>query len=438
MPSVVISGDSSDGIYRSTRELIENGRLKPGDALPPLRELAQKLSVNRNTVGVAYRRLAFDGYILTNRRRGTIVADNGIASYLSTASPPGPRNLSDGNPDPALLPDMGDAFTHAFRRKHLYGEFVELPKLVETAPIFFSRPKMRPDQVAIVGGAMDGLERILTACLKPGDQVIVEDPCFASALNLVRALGLSPIPVQVDQNGVLPASLERALRGNAKAVLLTPIAHNPTGATMTADRLDRIIHCLNKHEDVLVIEDDHFGPLCTDALPANYGTHGRNWIAICSVSKFLGPDMRLGVLFGDPSVVRLVRARQRLGARWVSHLLQGATLHFLLDPKMKKSLAHAGAVYAERRRMAKGHLEKLGFSPISGVGLNMWVPMTSPKDLAQLLSTQGWIVRSGEAFTIEAAPGLRLSTGCLDAGTAEQFAHALEACLSQTERSLTA
>jgi DNA-binding transcriptional MocR family regulator len=438
MSAIAISGNTSESIYRSVRDLIQKGRLRPGEALPPLRELAETLAVNRNTVGAAYRRLASDGYVHADGRRGTIVGDNRTPTHGVPTSPPGLRNLSDGNPDPALLPDLGPALAQAARRKYLYGEFIELPELIETAPAFFSRPDMQPGQTAIVSGAMDGLERILVSCLKPGDRVIVEDPCFGTALDLVRALGLAPIPVEVDRYGIVPSSLERALRRDAQAIIITPVAQNPTGATMTADRLDRVIHILSKYENVLVIEDDHFGPLCIDSLPSNYGAHGKNWVTICSVSKFLGPDMRFAMLFGNPHVIKLVKVRQRLAARWVSHLLQGIALHFMLDPEMKKNLAHAGTVYTERRSLMKSRLEKLGFSPIEGIGLNIWVPMPDPKGLAQMLSAQGWMVRPGDAFTMEAGSGLRISTGRLDSETAEEFANALYGCITNLERSLTA
>jgi DNA-binding transcriptional MocR family regulator len=438
MPAQVIKGDTSEGIYRSARELIRNGTLRPGDTLPPLRELAASLSVNRNTVAGADRRLAFDVYVHADRRRGTIVVDNGRTAPATPASAPGLRNLSDGNPDPALLPDLSEALRRAASRKYLYGEFVESLQLVEALPIFFRRPEVQPAQIAVVGGAMDGLERILSGRFKPGDRVILEDPCFGSALDVVRTLGMVPVPVQVDQHGIVPSSLEGALRRNPQAIVITPVAHNPTGATMTADRLERLIHILDKHEDLLVIEDDHFGVLCADALPSNYGARGKNWIAICSVSKFFGPDMRFAALFGNPDIIRTVKARQRLGARWVSHLLQGAVLHLITDPETKSHLANVSSIYAERRASVKAHLERLGFMPTPGVALNIWVPTPHAHEIAYALSGNGWMVRPGRDLTLEAPLGIRVSTGRTDPAVAEDFVNALEACVTYADRSFAA
>jgi DNA-binding transcriptional MocR family regulator len=438
MHADVISGSSAESIYRSARQLIQEGRLPPGMALPPVRNLAAELSVNRNTVGAAYKRLALDGYVHAEGRRGTIVASAGRAAPAVPASPPGIRNLSDGNPDPALLPDLRKVLADAASRPFLYGEFVHLSQLVETAPSFFRRPGVTAEQMAIVGGAMDGLERILTTCLKPGDRVIVEDPCFASALDLVRALGLVPVPVDVDQHGMLPSGVEAALQRGVQAIIMTPIAHNPTGAVMTPERFDRLKSGLRKHPDVLVIEDDYFSLLCVEPLPPNRDTYTNRWVTICSVSKIFGPDLRLGVLFGNPAILNAVKARQKLGSRWVSHVLQGAVLNLMLDPKIKASLVRAGRIYAERRILMQDQLQKIGFAPTSGIGLNIWVPLAGAQNVAHTLSSQGLVVRPGDSFTLNAAPGIRISTGRIDSAIAIEFGNALQACIAYPERSLGA
>jgi DNA-binding transcriptional MocR family regulator len=286
---------------------------------------------------------------------------------------------------------------------------------------------------------MDGLERILSGCFKPGDRVILEDPCFGSALDLVRALGMIPIPVQLDHHGIVPASLEGALRRSPQAIIITPVAQNPTGATMTAERLDRLIHILDKNENLLVIEDDHFGALCgDDVLPSNYGSHGKNWVTICSVSKCFGPDMRLAAIFGNREVIRIVKTRQRLGARWVSHLLQDAVLHLILSPRTSSHLVEAGAVYAERRTSVKARLEKLGFMPTPGFGINMWVPTPKAGEIASALSGHGWTVRAGRDLTLEASLGIRISTGRATPAVADDFANALEECIAYGDRSFAA
>src|SRR5207245_3674691 len=80
--SLVGRADLSGEIYRQLRQAILDGRLKPGDALPPTRELARSLSVSRMTVSVAYERLTGQGFVTARVGAGTFVSEH-------IASPPG-------------------------------------------------------------------------------------------------------------------------------------------------------------------------------------------------------------------------------------------------------------------------------------------------------------------------------------------------------------
>ena len=111
-----------------------------------------------------------------------------------------------------------------------------------------------------MGGALDAIERVLQAHLRPGDRVAVEDPGYPGVLDLVAALGLVPEPVPLDDAGVRPEGLQRALRAGARACVLTPRAQNPTGAAFDEKRVRALRQVLDAHPDVLVIEDDHAGP----------------------------------------------------------------------------------------------------------------------------------------------------------------------------------
>ena len=88
----------------------------------------------------------------------------------------------------------------------------------------------------MTAGALDGIERVLTAHLRPGDRVAVEDPGWANLLDLLAALGFSAEPIRVDDDGPLAADVARALRRGVRAVVVTTRAQNPTGAAVSAAR----------------------------------------------------------------------------------------------------------------------------------------------------------------------------------------------------------
>src|SRR5262249_9773412 len=157
--------------------------LTPGDALPPIRELAGRLGVNANTVAAAYRLLRDRGAVETAGRRGTRVRNRPATtprSLLGIDVPAGARDLSTGNPNPELLPIASARGPPA--RPVLYGEPALSPGLDDHTRAALSADGVPADHLAVTSGALDGIERALTAHLRPGDRVAVEDPGWANLL----------------------------------------------------------------------------------------------------------------------------------------------------------------------------------------------------------------------------------------------------------------
>src|ERR1700712_2249358 len=195
----MIRGTGAEAIASDVEAPISGGKLAPGTELPPIRELAGQLGVNANTVAAAYRLLRDRGAIETAGRRGTRVRDRPATtprSLLGLVVPEGARDLSSGNPDPAMLPIATIQFALDNPSEPLlYGRSAMSAELVERACADLSADGVPTDHLAVTSGALDGIERVLTAHLRPGDRVAVEDPGWANLLDLIAALGLSPEPV---------------------------------------------------------------------------------------------------------------------------------------------------------------------------------------------------------------------------------------------------
>ena len=403
---------------------IADGTLAPAARLPTVRELAAGIEVSPATVAAAYRMLKQRGLVSANSRRGTVVlAQPPLRVRGARPLPPGARDLATGNPDPALLPPLGPALAGLEPGHKLYGGPVKLALLVELAGAGFAADGITGD-VAVVGGALDGIERVLQTQLRSGDRVAIEDPTWPRIADLVRALGLQPEPVRVDQRGPVPGELARALQHGAQAVIVTPRGQNPTGAAVDAERGDQVCELLGRYPDAVVIEDDYVAAVAGAPYVSLHEQSAR-WVVIRSLSKVLGPDLRVAPMAGDPLTISRVEGRQLLGAGWVSHLLQQTAALLLANPATTKLLARAERTYAERRGALLEALAGYDIAAYGSSGLGVWLPVAEEVATVQQLLERGWAVSPGENYRFRTPPGIRVTTTDLKPAEAAQLAAAI-------------
>lgn len=434
-----IRGRRASAIAASIEGAIRDGGLAAGRPLPPVRALAARLHVSPATVASAYQRLRARGLLATRRRAGTSVSLRPpLATRPAVPVPVHVRNLADGNPDPALLPALAPALARLRPRPWLYGERAALPELLALARLQFESEGIPAASLAVVGGALDGVERVLEAHLRPGDRVAVEDPGYAGALDLLSALGLVAEPVSLDDQGPIPEQLERALARRVEAFLLTPRAQNPTGAALDARRAGELRAVLKAHPNVLVIEDDHAGPVAGVPAATVCDRERRRFAIVRSVSKSLGPDLRLAVLSGDSVTIARVEGRQLVGPGWVSHLLQSIVVDLWSDADTQQLLRIAAEAYGARRQALVAALARQGITARGRSGLNVWVPVPEEVAAVRLLLDAGFAVSAGERFRIKSPPAIRIGAATLTADEPAQVAAALAACFVEPGRTRSA
>ncbi|AWZ16704.1 aminotransferase class I/II-fold pyridoxal phosphate-dependent enzyme [Streptomyces sp. ICC1] len=429
----LISGRRASDIAASVEAGVGSGALAPGTLLPPMRELAGVLGVNPNTVAAAYRTLRERGVIETDGRRGSRVRPRPATAPrdgMRMAVPAGVRDVTSGNPDVTLLPALGDALAVAARRyalePTLYGQEPVVPELARLARAGLDADGVPAGAIAVTSGALDGIERVLAAHLRPGDAVAVEDPGWGSVLDLVPGLGLRVLPVAVDDDGPVPGSVARALEEGARALLVTARAQNPTGAAVSAERAAELRAVLSAHPEVLVIDDDH-GHGIVDLPLHSLGGVTRHWALIRSTAKAYGPDLRLAVLTGDGVTLDRVRGRQRLGPGWVSRLLQYTVVE----------LWNAGAVdptavarsYGARRDGLVAALAERGVRAQGRSGMNVWVPVADETAAVASLLGAGWAVSPGARFRVASVPAVRITVSGLDLSEVPGLAAAVAAAV---------
>jgi DNA-binding transcriptional MocR family regulator len=336
-------------------------------------------------------------------------------------------NLAGGNPDPALLPDLRPALAAVAAQLHdgkavLYGQAGSHPELVSAFAQEFVADGIDPADLMIVGGALDGIARVLDVHLRPGDKVAVEDPCYCGILDLLEACGLQPIPVAIDDRGLRPEKLEPVVR-QVQALILTPRNHSPTGAALDATRASELREIIDRSPELLVVEDDPAALIADTPMHTIAGRGDRHrWAVVRSVAKSLGPDLRLAAMAADPLTARRVLTAQQATTGWVSHLLQ-ATVHAVLhDPATHGLLAHASATYALRRQALLDALADRAIPAHGRSGLNVWLPVDDEATTAQALQSDGWSMRGGQAFRLASPPGLRITIAALQPDEAAPLA----------------
>lgn len=421
----MIDGKTANEIFDSIRQHVTTGTLAVGETLPPVRELATELNVNRNTVAAAYKRLVTSGLAQSLGRNGTVIKGITAPVALEGGNPDTPLiDLSGGNPAPSRLPDLSNYFAKINKSPRLYGDAAVSPGLKAWASEWMQNAMPDKGEIDITSGAIDAIERLLCAHLLPGDSVVVEDPCFLSSINMLRYAGFSANPASVDREGMLPDQLELALQKGARAVILTPRAHNPTGCSLSASRAAQLQEILARYPQTLVIVDDHFALLSACRWYPVIAKETTHWAVIRSMSKTLGPDLRLAIVASDPLTSGKLRLRLNSGSQWVSHLLQDLACACLNDETYQHTLAQTQQFYAAQQQKLTAALRRHGIELPVGDGLNMWLPLEdNSQAIAFALAKSGWLVREGEVFGVNTpAHGLRITLSTLSDSDIDKLA----------------
>jgi DNA-binding transcriptional MocR family regulator len=419
-----IAGDTASAIAASVERAITAGALEPGTPLPSVRRLAVDLGVSPATVSGALAELRRRGLVVSRPRSGTHVAERSAVrrARMPAPIPPGARDLAGGNPDPALLPDLNAALRDLHVAPRLYGAPPVLDELAEVAGADLARDGVPVERIAVVNGALDGIERVLAARLAPGDAVAVEDPGWPNVFDVARALGLRLVPVAVDERGMLPDALAGALRAGARAVVITPRGHNPAGAALDAGRAEELRALLPP--EVLVLEDDHLGPVAGSRW-YSVGAGRPAWAVVRSASKWLGPDLRVAVVAGDELTLSRVEGRQSLGPGWVSGISQALAARLWNDPATESLTRRAVETYARRREALSAALAAHGIEARARSGINLWIEVPDEDAAVRGLLGDGWAAAAGSPFRLEAGPAVRITTAALEEADAERVAAAL-------------
>lgn len=433
---------SARGIASALGRLITSGDLAVGTRLPTVRQLSRRLGVSPTTVGEAWKTLADIGAIETLGRNGSFVRQptgpGGPRRYrrIAAAGSNADRSfldLSTGTPDSTLLPDLGEVLARVSGRA-LTNSYLDQPVLPALDDALRRLWPFVPEEITVVDGAMDALDRLARLVLRLGDRVIVEHPTFPPLLDLLEQIGVEVIGVDLDDQGLDVDGFRSALERRPAALFMQPRAHNPTGVTMTQERCRELARCITESTNrsqtdssFVIIEDDHAGDIASGELHSLGTLLPSQSVHIRSFSKSHGPDLRLAAVGGAGPVVAGVANRRLLGPGWSSRILQAVLVELLDDRSTIETLRRARDEYARRRRRVVDILHQRGVRTSGSDGINLWVAVDDERDALMTLAARGIGAAPGEPFMVkEHHDSLRFTVGLLGPEThLDDVAHAI-------------
>lgn len=429
-PPLDRQGTRTAEVMRAVRAKVASRALAAGDRLPSIRRFAVTMGVSPSTVVEAYDRLVAEGLIQARPGSGFYVSATALPPLALTCDRPQrdravdpfwvSRQSLDADPS-ALKPGCGwlpadwmpaDALSRAFRalaraedtvladygaargslalRRMLMGRFAE------------EGIEVSADQLLLTGSATQAIDLICRFLLRPGDTVLVDDPCYFNFRALLCAHQVMVVGVPYTASGPDLSRFEAILAAERPRLYVTNSAlHNPTGATLSAHIAHRLLNLAAAH-DLTVVEDDIFAdfePEPSARLAALDGL--QRVIRIGSFSKTLSGSVRCGYIAARPE--------------WIADLvdLQVATSFGGPSPIATELIADvlAGGGYRKhmetlRRRLVRARrdtaerLREIGIEPwlMPRGGFYLWCRLPEGRDSAE-------VARAALAENVVLAPG---------------------------------
>ncbi len=409
-------------LYEQLRAAILEGRLKPGARLPATRDLAEAYKLSRATIITAFEQLKSEGYVEGRTGSGTYVSKVlpeqllqagrareerrlphrriSLSSYARRLQPFRSRRA---HPVRAFRPNQAalDLFpttlwaqvaSRRLRRVSTKllagGETLGYRPLREVVAEYLNTSrgvKCSAEQVLIVSGAQEGLDRTARLLLNPGDPAWMEEPGYPGAAAVLRAIGAKICGVPVDAEGL---DLERGMQRwpRPKLVYVTPAHQFPLGVTMSLRRRLALLEWARK-AGVLIFEDDYDSEYRYSGrpVPALQGLDRAGVVIFGgSFSAVMFPAMRLGYLVVPPEMVDVFAAAQSVSTHHPPLLGQAVLCDFISEGHFARHIRRMREVYAERLNiLLKAAREKLaGLVEISNVEAGLqtigWLPDRTP------------------------------------------------------------
>ncbi|WP_244534538.1 PLP-dependent aminotransferase family protein [Hyphomicrobium sp. CS1GBMeth3] len=424
-------------IVGALAEDIAAGRLHRGQMLPTHRMLAHALGVDLTTVTRAYAEAHRQGLTEATVGRGTFVKGRPIGARttaspgidLSMNLPPQPQQA---DLDVRLAKALSDVRADAGLAAYLtYQQPGGTPTERQAAAAWLNEQlalDVAPQRLLVTPGTQSALFALLLALAAPGSTVLTERITYPGFKSAAAAVGVRLIGVEMDDEGIVPAALDKAARaGDANIVFLMPTMHNPTTATMSAERRKRVATVVRRR-GLTLIEDDPYTFLAPGLPPVSSLIPERTYLA-ASLSKCIAPGLRMSLVVApDQTAAERLCGLLRATLQMPAPLMTAIAVRWMRDGTANAIVDAIRTEAAARQTIAHAALAKHAYAA-HPAGHHVWLPLPGRWPAARFaaqLQGRGLAVVTSDAFATDQPPpnAIRLALGAAHSRT--ELAKALE------------
>ncbi len=416
-------------IVEAMAEDIASERLAIGTRLPPYRELAYQLGISANTTSRAYAEAVKRALLQGEVGRGTFVRSPDLALKTDRQSNllrerSGPIDLSRNLPIPGIAePHIRHVLKEISRSEALpalldYQTNEDLGHHNESGAIWLENCGVTsgPNQVLATMGGQHGLLCALMALTRPGDLLLTETLSYMPIRAMAERLGLNTAAVAMDADGAIPEAFEElCTHAKPKAFYLMPTLQVPTTVTLADTRRMQIAEIAQRH-DVILLEDDVFGPLKADR-PSPIATLApEHTIYVTSLSKSVAPGLRVGFLHAPTPLVPALHHAINLSIWMTPPMTLEIAARLIRDGTAMKLATQQRKAAEHRQSLARSILGNAEFTA-DPHGFHLW--MSLPED------------RRADTFRAQSARhGVLVSDGRSFAARADDAPNSIRVCLT--------
>jgi len=409
---------------------IENGQLAPGTRLQSIRSAADSFGVSKNTVTDAYDRLVATGYVSARRGSGFYVKES-FKTFSNTPT----RHFTEAIDSVTLLREQlnqnyevraGDGRlpaswmensdinrqlnritkTGSCDENFEYGSpqgFLGLRESISRTLLDRSI-SASPDQILMTFGANHALDLIVRHLVKRDDTVLVESPGYYPMFGKLRLQGANIVGVKRDFDGVDLSLLERAMKQHrAKLLFVQPMAHNPTGGSMSLQKMHGLLQLADRY-NVTIIEDDPFGDILPRATPHLASLDAlQRVIYVGTFSKTFSPSLRCGYVAANPHLLKSLTDIKMLTVVNGSNIVEHIINNFIVSGKYRRHMTRLRDSVSKFTAQAVASLKNIGLTevPHPSGGFYLWCPLPphlDSRELAVHASSQSIFLAPGHLF----------------------------------------